>query len=134
MCNFLLLSLCICTDKNIWLKLYARQLIHTNKRAAKEFADRPLSYFSMSKERIVWRTGGATNAGMPVQTSARFVEPGQRPSSTSSTYISRKRLEDAWAHEAEVSGRTVEEVVSDLWLKPIGDMSSIYDELYALET
>jgi hypothetical protein len=89
----------------------------------------------MSRERIVWRTGGATNAGMPVQTSARFVEPGQRPtSSNSSTYISRKRLEDAWAHEAEVSGRTVEEVVSDLWLKPIGDMSSIYDELYALET
>ena len=114
--------------------MYAGQLIHTNKRAAKEFADRPLSYFSMSKERIIWRTGGATNAGMPVQTSARFVEAGQRPSSTSSTYISRKRLEDAWAHEAEVSGRTVEEVVSDLWLKPIGDMSSIYDELYALET
>ncbi len=111
------------------------QLTHANKKAAKEFADRPLSYFSMSRERIVWRTGGATNAGMPVQTSARFVEPGQRPtSSNSSTYISRKRLEDAWAHEAEVSGRTVEEVVSDLWLKPIGDMSSIYDELYALET
>lgn len=89
----------------------------------------------MSKERIVWRTGGATSAGMPVQTSARFCEPGQ-PSrtSTSSTYISRKRLEDAWAHEAEVSGRTVEEVVSDLWLKPIGDMSSIYDELYNLES
>lgn len=115
--------------------LCAGQLIHTNKRAAKEFADRPLSYFSMSRERIVWRTGGSTNAGMPVQTSARFVDPGQRPvSSNSSTYISRKRLEDAWAHEAEVSGRTVEDVVSDLWLKPIGDMSSIYDELYALET
>jgi hypothetical protein len=28
------------------------------------------------------------------------------------------------AHEAEVC-RTVEEAVSDLWLKPIGDMSSI---------
>ena len=34
---------------------------------------------------------------------------------------------------AEVSGRTVEEVVSDLWLKPIGDLSSIYDDLYAQE-
>ena len=27
----------------------------------------------------------------------------------------------------------VEEVVSDLWLKPIGDLSSIYDDLYAQE-
>ena len=77
-----------------------KDLIHTNKRAAKEFAERPLSYFSMSKERTVWREGGATSAGMPVQTSARFQEPGvyERPH-TSSTYISRKRLEDAWAHE-----------------------------------
>lgn len=105
-----------------------------NKRAAKEFAERPLSYFSMSKERIVWRTGGKTNAGMPAQTSHRFCDPGEQPRpATSSTFISRKRLEDAWAHEAEVSGRTVEEVVSDLWLKPIGDLSSIYDDLYAQE-
>ena len=36
--------------------------------------------------------------------------------------------------KAEVSGRSVEEVVSDLWLKPIGDMSSIYDELYAMDS
>lgn len=117
-----------CLGCQFWSDL---QLIHANKKAAREFADRPLSYFSMSKEKIAWRTGGATSAGMPVQTSSRFSETGQRPSST---YISRKRLQDAWAREAEVSGRTVEEVVSDLWLKPIGDMSSIYDELYALET
>ena len=99
--------------------------------------DRPISYFSMSTERSAWRKGRNTSVGSIglVKAAARFCDPGisARPSSSSSTYISRKRLTDAWEHEAEISGRTVEEVQQDLWCKPIGDMSSIYDDLYAAE-
>ena len=88
----------------------------------------------MSKERSHWRSGRTTSAGSIglVKTAARFAAPGEavRPSSSSSTYISRKRLTDAWKHEAEISGRTVQQVQQDLWCKPIGDLSSIYDNLY----
>merc|ERR1711865_370652 len=83
-----------------------RPTLYRKGAAAATDRDRPISYFSMSKERSHWRSGRTTSAGSIglVKTAARFAAPGEavRPSSSSSTYISRKRLTDAWKHEAEI--------------------------------
>ena len=43
-------------------------------------------------------------------------------------------MTDAWKHEAEISGRTIEEVKSDLWEKPIGTLQQCFGRLFVAMT